>query len=163
MIILKIKPMKQLFLVAAAFSFIASGCHQSKTVAATAQQRGMPGYNAPLTDIRWMLVELNGKAIVQAPDDKQMYIRFVSNGQRLEGNGGCNTLLGKFELGDHERIKIIPGSTLMACAEAKMVTEKDFTTVLNTADSYFISGDTLQLFRARMAPLAKFEAKYYTR
>ena len=46
----------------------------------------------------------------------------------------------------------------MACIN--MVTETEFLKVLDMADSYHLKGDTLQLFRARMAPLAKFAAVY---
>jgi len=38
-----------------------------------------------------------------------------------------------------------------------METEREFLQVLETADSYFLKGDTLMLNRARMAPLARFE------
>jgi heat shock protein HslJ len=49
-------------------------------------------------------------------------------------------------------------STMMACPE--MEVERQLAEVLGTADSYILQGDKLQLIRARMAPLAKFEAVY---
>jgi heat shock protein HslJ len=45
----------------------------------------------------------------------------------------------------------------MACVDMEM--EKQFLNVLSTADSYYLTGDTLQLIRAKMAPLAKFKAE----
>jgi heat shock protein HslJ len=50
-------------------------------------------------------------------------------------------------------------STEMACMEG-METETQFLEVLNSVDSYDVTGDRLVLNKARMAPLARFEAVY---
>ena len=47
----------------------------------------------------------------------------------------------------------------MACA-AGMEVEQAFHEVLRNADSFALDGDRLVLNRARMAPLARFEAVY---
>jgi heat shock protein HslJ len=53
-------------------------------------------------------------------------------------------------------------ATMMACMDASVrETESQFFKVLEMADNYYVTGDTLQLNRARMAPLAKFEAVYF--
>lgn len=48
--------------------------------------------------------------------------------------------------------------TRMACI--KPTVEEAFIKVLETADNYTVKNDTLQLNKARMAPLAKFVAVY---
>jgi heat shock protein HslJ len=45
----------------------------------------------------------------------------------------------------------------MACAEG-METEQAFNEVLGMVDNYSLNGEQLTLNRARMAPLARFEA-----
>ena len=79
---------------------------------------------------------------------------------RVNGNSGCNTIAGSYELLEQNRIRFSQMiSTKMACMDMEI--ESEFLNVLNIADSYFIKGDTIQFFRARMAPLAKFKAVYF--
>ena len=47
----------------------------------------------------------------------------------------------------------------MACPDMSM--ENQFIEVLGRADNYSILGDKLSLNKARMAPLARFEAVYH--
>lgn len=110
-----------------------------------------------ITGVYWKLVELNGKPVASGSTQKEPYIRLVAEDNRLEGTGGCNGMGGSYELKAPNRIRfsgII--RTLMACENLEV--ENDLIRALETADSYHFSGDSLQLFRARMAPLAKFEA-----
>jgi len=105
----------------------------------------------------WKLVEVNGKAVTSEMTQKEPYIRLNEEEKRLEANGGCNGLGGTYELKEPNRIKFSQLiGTMMACE--KMEVEDGLKRALETADSYHLQGDTLQLFRARMAPLAKFVA-----
>jgi heat shock protein HslJ len=97
-----------------------------------------------------------GKPVVLAPDTKMVFVRFNSKENKLDGNGGCNSLFGKFEVSDNEGIKMTVGSTKMACEGTRMEIENNFLNALTAADSYLIDRDTLQLFKAKTAPLAKF-------
>jgi len=64
---------------------------------------------------------------------------------------------GTYELSDPNRIKFSQLiGTMMACEN--MEVENGLREVLKSTDSYHVSADTLQLFRARMAPLARFVA-----
>ena len=107
----------------------------------------------------WKLVELGGKPVEPGSTQKEPFIRLNEQNSRLEATGGCNGLGGTFELNEPNRIKFsqIIG-TMMACEN--MEVERELIKVLETADSYHLQADSLQLFRARMAPLAKFEAVY---
>ncbi len=140
--------MKQfLILLFAASAIILTNCNDTKRMSET---------SIPLTDKSWSLTEVMGKPVVLAPDTRMIFVRFKSNENKLEGNGGCNSLFGKFELSGTDRIKMNVASTKMACEGTRMEIESNFFKVLTMADSYFIKGDTLQLFKAKMAPLAKF-------
>lgn len=114
--------------------------------------------NDRLTDRHWKLVEVGGRAIADGSTQKQPYIQLNSEGSRLEANGGCNGLGGTYELKEPNRIKFSQlMGTLMACEN--MEVETGLKHALESADSYHVQGDTLQLFRARMAPLAIFVAE----
>lgn len=105
----------------------------------------------------WRLVELRGKPVEPGTTQREPFIRLAEQDSRLEATGGCNGLGGTFELSEPNRIKFsqIIG-TMMACENMEIETE--LVNALQTTDSYHVQADTLQLFRARMAPLAKFEA-----
>ncbi len=111
-----------------------------------------------ITDTYWKLFEVGGKPVDAGTTQKEAFIRLVSENNRVEANGGCNGMGGTYALANPNRItfsQLI--GTLMACEN--MDVENGLRRALETADSYHLQGDTLQLFRARMAPLAKFVAQ----
>ncbi len=118
--------------------------------------------DASLVETYWKLVELNGKPLAATlPDGRQREAHMIlkSSGSRVHGSGGCNRFFGSYELEPGNRIRFSKiGSTMMACPGIDK--ESAFFRVLETADGYAISGDTLQLHKARMVPLARFEAIY---
>jgi heat shock protein HslJ len=84
-------------------------------------------------------------------------ILFDETGQRIEGYGGCNSFAGAYELKDGGRIAFSGiAATLRACPD--METESQLFEVLGMTDNYAIAGMRLSLHKARMAPLARFEA-----
>jgi len=109
----------------------------------------------------WKLTELHGRPIPPTGEDlKEAHVIFRFEGSIVRGNGGCNSFSGTFELGDGNRITISKlAVTQMACPA--MDTESEFLKVLGTADNYYMRGDTLILNKAKMAPLARFEAVYF--
>ena len=110
-----------------------------------------------ITDRYWKLIEVNGQAVADGSTRKEPFIRLNSEENRLEATGGCNGIGGTYELKEPNRIafsQLI--GTMMACEN--MEVENGLKRALESADSYHVQGDTLQLFRARMAPLAKFVA-----
>ena len=77
---------------------------------------------------------------------------------RLSGSGGCNRLLGTYEL-SADTVKVAPaGTTMMACPEELMQQESDFVSALKMTTSYKISGDTLELRNGERV-LARFMAQ----
>lgn len=116
--------------------------------------------DAALCETRWKLVELGGRPLKKSPGrQNEAHLVLEKAGGKIHGSGGCNRFFGSYELRPPDRIRFSGvGATMMACPD--MEEESAFFRVLETADSYTIKGDTLQLNRARMAPLAKFEALY---
>jgi len=115
--------------------------------------------DASLVETYWKLVELNGKPVVPVPGGwhREAHMILKSSGSRVQGSGGCNRFFGTFELRPGNRIRFSKiGSTMMACPG--MESEAAFFRALEAADGYVINSDTLQLHKARMAPLARFGA-----
>lgn len=115
-----------------------------------------------LTATYWKLTMLYGKPVVLSgkASPKEAYLLFKAEENRVTGYGGCNTFSGHYIITDGNRIrfeKMI--STMMACPE-QPDTESLLMQVLNTADNFVLSGNILTLNKARMAPLARFEAVY---
>jgi len=114
----------------------------------------------PLQEKYWKLVELWGDTVITAEGQREAYIIFRSFDNRFQGNGGCNGFSGGYELRGNGRITFMPAvATQMACVNG-METEAKLHEVLGMADTYIVSGDTLVLTKARMAPMARFEAVY---
>lgn len=109
----------------------------------------------------WKLIEIRGQKVTA--DDfasKEPHFTLKSADNRVTGNGGCNSFFGTYELQSNaNRISFSKmGSTKMACM--KPTVENEFLNVLETVDNYTVKNDTLQLNKARMAPMAKFVAVY---
>jgi heat shock protein HslJ len=114
--------------------------------------------NNSLIKNKWRLVELNGEPIANNNDHKnEMFIQLNNEG-RYSAFAGCNNMMGGFELKNEKSlIKFTQGvSTLMACDD--METEQAFAKMLETVDNYSLNGNQMTLNKARMAPLARFEA-----
>jgi heat shock protein HslJ len=108
----------------------------------------------------WKLVELRGVKVEYVNGQtREMYMTLKEGDNILVGHGGCNTFSGKFTIKAPVSIsfrEII--STEMACPN--MNNEAAFLQVLQQTDNYSMNGDTLFLHKAKMAPLARFEAVY---
>jgi len=114
-----------------------------------------------ITEKYWKLVELYGKKVQHTEINKrEPHMILKAENNRVHGSGGCNTFNGNYELKEGNRITFSKiAATLMACDN--METETQFFIVLEMADNYFLSTDTLLLHKAKMAPLARFEAVYF--
>jgi heat shock protein HslJ len=112
----------------------------------------------PLAGTHWTLTQLNGQAVSTDPNNKEAYIELDPNTQRLSGSGGCNRLMGSYELdGSSLRFKQV-ASTMMACKGDAMTSEQSFIKALSDAASYRIHGSTLLLRDKENTVIARFEA-----
>jgi heat shock protein HslJ len=126
-----------------------TACNSSKKATTNA--------NASLSGTKWKLIELMGNPISKDDVTTEPFIMLGKKENRVTGNGGCNTFNGSYSSENELSIRFTQMvSTMMACE--KMQVEQGLMNVLNQADNYTISGNTLSLNKARMAPLAKFEA-----
>lgn len=106
----------------------------------------------------WRLVELMGQAVKPDAGGRVPTLSFKLEGQslRVSGYNGCNGFFGQAEQGATLRLRFDKlASTLRACPDMSM--EQQFMQALERTDSYHADAKQLQLHRARMAPLARFE------
>lgn len=105
------------------------------------------------TDTKWKLITLFGKEI----KDSDAFILFATEENRFFGNNSCNSFNGSFEVKNESQLKLSDAATtMMACGDNTI--ERQFMEVLNTADNFSLGGNTMTLNKARMAPLAIFQA-----
>ncbi len=149
--------MKQTFMlmIAGLFFFSCSSTKKTKVPAAASVET-----NTSLTETYWRLIELQGEPIVtKEGQKKEMYLIIKKDGNIVNGHSGCNSFRGTYTLKEENRLSFSQlAGTLMACIN--MEKETVFMEVLRTVDNYAIKGKILSLNKARMAPLAKFEAVY---
>ena len=113
---------------------------------------------APLRGTRWVLRQLAGKPVAVPANTAEAFLMLRPDGT-AEGNGSCNRFRGSFFSETSGELKFSPlMSTRMSCPA--IGTENDFTRALAQSNTYRISGDTLRLFSASEAPLARLEAVY---
>lgn len=123
------------------------------------ENKQMAENKATLTETYWKLTELNGQKVENTRRD--IYIMLKDN-QRVQGFGGCNNLIGNYEVKENNRLNFSQvASTQMACED--MQKESELFQVLRMVDNYNLTGNNLMLNKARMAPLAVFEAVYLVR
>jgi len=112
----------------------------------------------PLEDTYWKLTSLGNAMVSIASQQKEPYFILNSETRRVSGSGGCNRLMGSYELsGDHLKFRQMAG-TLMACSEG-METEKAFLQALGQVNTWKITGQKLKLFDATANLIACFEAR----
>ncbi|MBL7733841.1 MAG: META domain-containing protein [Chitinophagaceae bacterium] len=111
----------------------------------------------PLAGVKWRLTELYGKPVAEKINGKVPFLELQEVDKRYAASGGCNGIGGQFTLSKNGRIKFSQGmSTMMACEN--MEVETRLRDALIATDNYTINGNTLSLNKARMAPLARFQA-----
>lgn len=113
----------------------------------------------PILEKYWKLVEINGKPVTPSDEMNREAFMILAMDNKVTGNSSCNSFMGSYELLEGNRITFSQiASTMMACMN--MDIEKQLFEVLERADNYTLNNDTLMLNKARMAPLAVFEAVY---
>lgn len=150
--------MKSLYLTTILCAFALMNCNtptkKNENADATAAS-----VNSELLETRWKLIELNGQPVTNpAGDQKEAFIILSKEGNRVQGSGGCNSLMGSYELQKDNQIKFSGmAMTRMACPDMAMETQLG--PIFDAVDNYAINGKFLMLHKAKMAPLAKFEAQ----
>jgi heat shock protein HslJ len=124
-------------------------------LAATAAAPASPAKGAPaLAAQHWDLVEWSGRDL---PAGKPLRLDFDAGSGRFSSSTGCNRAMGAFTVkGGSIRFGGKKGgfaSTLMACPEPAMATERAYVDQLGAVTRYTIKGDRLVLRTAKGATL----------
>lgn len=128
--------------------FVLGCCGASAQVARTA---------TPLENTHWKLEWIPGTKIESLTPQKTPFIELNSQSHRMSGSGGCNRLMGPYELeGDHLRFEGAT-RTMMACASG-MKTEGALVDALDKVREWKVQGSTLSLMDADGHVLARFVA-----
>jgi peptidyl-Lys metalloendopeptidase len=110
---------------------------------AAATQDQPPAQGSALQGTGWVLVSLNGNALLQG---RQITLRFADTS--IEGSGGCNTYGGSYTAsGDGLSLSGVYW-TEMACMEPEgtMAQEQAYFQALSAAAGYRVDGDRLELY-----------------
>ncbi len=118
---------------------------------------GTPLADSPLRNTYWKLVRLGDAPVRAAENQREPHVILALGQPRVTGSGGCNRLIGRFELdGDTLRFRGFAG-TMMACP-AGMEQEQRFLEALGKVERYRISGSHREMLDATGAVLARLEA-----
>jgi heat shock protein HslJ len=112
--------------------------------------------DSPLRGTHWTLVRL-GDTPVEPTDRQAPYLEFATDELRVAGSGGCNRVMGAFELDGDELHLGRLASTMMAC-DTGMEQEQRFLKSLEKVERYRIAGGQLELLDVDGALVARFEA-----
>lgn len=152
-----------IILVVAGLAIMLAGCKTTSRQVKSNQQTDSQNVtleksDLPLVGTKWLLVELRGQPVAKNKDSKEVFYLQLAEEGKVTAFAGCNRMFGGYELKEGLQIRFTAmASTRMACPD--MTTEQVLGEVLAGADNYSINGQSMTLNKARMAPLAKFEAE----
>ena len=113
----------------------------------------------PLENTYWKLTRLGDAPVMVGEKQREPHFVLNSETRRVGGSGGCNRLVGSYELkGDRLTFGQMAG-TMMACLEGGD-TEKAFLAALRQVNTWKIVGQHLEVFDAAGNLLARFEARH---
>jgi heat shock protein HslJ len=123
---------------------------------ARAQTAEAPKQAEPIERTHWELTWVEGTK-VEHTSPRPAFIMLNPVSHRMSGSGGCNSLLGPYELdGDHLMFKGA-ARTMMACAGGTE-TEDKLVDALEKVRQWKISGDELELQDDTGHDVARFSA-----
>jgi len=111
-----------------------------------------------LENTYWKLTQLGNEPVIVGERQREPHLILQPEGNRVAGSGGCNRLMGGYQLAG-ERISFSRmAMTRMACPDG-METERDFVAALEQVKTWKISGQHLELFNESGKLLARFESR----
>lgn len=123
-------------------------------VLAQAQTARGPRQPAPLERTHWKLTWVEGSR-VEGTSPRPAFIMLNPVSHRMAGSGGCNSLLGAYDLDGGNLRFTGTARTLMACS-AGTGTEDKLVDALEKVRQWKISGDELELQDESGHDLARF-------
>jgi heat shock protein HslJ len=94
---------------------------------------------------RWLLTELGGELVPPGKGERAAHIVLDLEDSAVSGSGGCNRLMGGFELDGGSLVFGPVATTMMHCGDAAMARERAFLDALGATQGYAIDGSTLTL------------------
>ncbi|AQG79823.1 META domain-containing protein [Spirosoma montaniterrae] len=136
--------MKILLVSIALLGAISIGCKSAKTTVNTATTAATGGSES-LYKYKWTLVELGGKSVTPAGNDRDAHLLFTpEDGGRVVGSTSCNRLTGGFTVEANNKLTFKPGATTrMACPEPNV--ENEFTAMLGQVNGFSVADKALSL------------------
>jgi heat shock protein HslJ len=109
----------------------------------TADQEPSVSQGSALPGTEWVLMSLKGNALIEG---REITLRFGE--ASIEGSGGCNTYGASYTASEDSLSLSGVYWTEMACMEPEGVMEQEqaYFQALNTAASYRVDGDRLQVY-----------------
>ncbi|MGH8470128.1 MAG: YbaY family lipoprotein [Gammaproteobacteria bacterium] len=112
-----------------------------------------------LENTYWKLTRLGDAPVAMIPQQREPHIILNSESRRVSGSGGCNRLMGSYELNGDRLTFGQMASTRMACPKG-MDTEKAFLEALTQVNTLKITRQHLELFDAAGNQVARFGARH---
>ena len=109
-----------------------------------------------LTNTYWKLIGLAGKPITPEKAQREAHLILQDKDQRLAGSGGCNRIMGSYQLDGSLLVFGKVASTMMACIN--MHDEQAFVATLEKTRRWRIDGKRLDLLDENGQADASFEA-----
>jgi heat shock protein HslJ len=132
------------------------GC-MPRTDGATALQKASTPPS--LENTYWKLTRLDDQPVQVAAGQREPHMILQSESRRIGGFGGCNRLIGGYEL-EGERLAFGQlATTRMACPQG-METEDAFLVALEKVKTWRILGQYLEVYDAAGNLLVRFEARH---
>jgi len=114
-------------------------------------------YPQALENTYWKLTLLGDTPVAAVSKPREAHFILYPDSRRVSGSGGCNRLMGRYELKDDRLTFGNMASTMMACADG-MDTEQAFHRALELVSKVKITGQRLELYDAAGNIVAHFEA-----
>jgi len=112
-----------------------------------------------LADTKWRLIELMGGPIPATMTSvNEVTLQFAKDDNRVSGFSGCNTYGGGYTTSETSGISFSQMLSTMKACPSNMDLESAYLKMLQEVDNYAIKGNVLSLNKAKMAPMARFEA-----
>ncbi len=116
-----------------------------------------PGATGSLERTHWKLAVLGETPVGSGSETKEAYFELDPSSHRVSGSGGCNRLMGSYQL-DGSQLKFGKlAGTMMMCPQG-MDTERDFLQALSNTSTWKINQGRLDLIDSTGKVLASFVA-----
>jgi heat shock protein HslJ len=111
-----------------------------------------------LENTYWALTKVGDTVVPESHSPRRAHFILNAEAHRLGGSGGCNGILGKYELAGDQLTFHGVGATRMACKEG-METEKAFLDALNATRSWKMTERKLELVDGEGRTVAEFQTQ----